>query len=440
VKIGIIGCGYVADHYLKTLGSHPGLELLGVTDIKPERAAAVAEHYGTRVYRSNDELLADPAIEIVVNLTPPKMHFEIVKASLMAGKHVYSEKPLTVDLDEAEELVDLAARSGLLLSGAPCNILSDSAQTMWKAIRDGGIGRPQLVYAEFDDNPIYLMNPEGWSSVTGAPWPYANEYEEGCTLEHAGYHLVWLVSIFGPVQSMTAFSSCLVPDKTALPLDPPDTPDFSVACLRFQSGVVARLTCSIVAPLNHRVTVIGNEGLVWTDTYRHYQSPVYLERFTKLSLNARKARSVRASPVLQALFGVGGRRQKLVHEPRVSLGARTRELITSRPPLLGAALRWLRTRELGLQDKCLGIAEMVEALEGRRSCLLPPECLLHVTELTLALSAAGDSKEAYVPRTTFEPIGPRQSTLDSPIEYGARARGSLVSRAIDRGIARMHRH
>ena len=60
------------------------------------------------------------------------------------------------------------------------------------------MGRVQLVYAEIDDNPVYLMRPEGWTSPTGAPWPYRNEFEVGCTMEHAGYYLTWLAAMFGP--------------------------------------------------------------------------------------------------------------------------------------------------------------------------------------------------------------------------------------------------
>ena len=83
-------------------------------------------------------------------------------------------------------------------------------------------------------------------------------------------------------------------------------PDFSVACLDFESGVVARVTCSIGVPYDHRMRIVGNEGMLTADTYRHYQCPVYLERFSQLLLNARKAISVRTNTFLQALFGVGG--------------------------------------------------------------------------------------------------------------------------------------
>lgn len=440
MKIAIIGCGYVADHYLKTLKDHPILELTGVTDLKRDRAEAVARHYGTTIYESNEALLADPEVELVVNLTNPKSHYEVNKAALLAGKHVYSEKPFTHDISQAQELVDLAEEKGLMLSGAPCNVLSDTVQTMWKAVLDGAVGRVQLVYAQFDDNPIYLMKPEGWTSASGAPWPYRHEYEEGCTVEHAGYHLTWLCAMFGPAVSITAFSSCLVPDKTSLPLDPDDTPDFSVGCIVFQSGVVARLTCSIIAPLDHRMTIIGNEGVIRTDTYRHYQSPVYIERFNQLNLNARKARSVRASPLLQSIFGVGGKKQVLVSKPKLSMGQVVREYLTSKPPILGAAIKNLKKRELGAQDKFLGVVEMAEAIAENRSCLLPPDFVVHVTELTLAISNAGTSGKPQEIKTTFKPLSPKRATLESRRNYGVAERPGMFSAVTDRLIERAHKH
>ena len=140
------------------------------------RLGVVASAYGLRTYWSTDELLADPTIDIVVNLTSIESHHEMTRAPLLAGKHVYSEKPLCTELTQARELVDLAQERGLALGCAPSNVLSASMQTLWKAITDGAVGDVRLVYAECDDNPIYLMEPEKWRSPTGAPWPHLDEY------------------------------------------------------------------------------------------------------------------------------------------------------------------------------------------------------------------------------------------------------------------------
>lgn len=439
MKIAIVGCGYVADHYLESLPNHPILQLQGVADRNQARAKAVADHFGARAYPSTESLLADRNVDLVVNLTDPGSHFEVSRASLLAGKHVYTEKPLSVDFSQAKELVALAKEKGLLLSSAPCSVLGETAQTIWKAVRDGAAGRVRLVYAELDDNPIYLMRPEGWTNGTGAPWPYLNEYETGCTLEHAGYYLTWLAAIFGPAVSVTGFSACVVPDKTPLPLDPPNTPDFSVACIVFRSGVIARLTCSIVAPYDHRLRIIGDEGIIWTDECWQYAAPVYLERFSQLSLNARKARSVRSNSMLQSIFGVNGRKQNLVREPESEFGRRWREILSGKRSIYGAALKTVSKRELVCMDFFRGVAEMAQAIKEKRRCLLPPEFALHVNELTLAIQNAGTSGEPYRVTTSFEPLAPMQSTLESGASYGA-AKAGLRESMIDKLIALLHKH
>jgi predicted dehydrogenase len=439
VKIAFIGCGYVFDHYMATWGRHPNLSLTGVADIDSDRARKVARVYGLRRYASTAELLGDPEVDIVVNLTSIDAHYEVTRAALMAGKHVYSEKPLTTDLDQARELLDLAKEQGLVLSCAPSNVLGDTTQTLWKAVLDGAVGEVRLVYAEFDDNPIYLMSPERWRSRTGAPWPYLHEYEQGCTFEHAGYHLTWLCALFGPVDSVTAFSKQTLPDKTEESLNPADTPDFSVACLDFRSGVTARLTCSIAAPYDHRMRIIGNRGQLSADTYRHYRCPVYLERFSKTTLNARKARSVRTRSWLQWVFGVGGRRLELVRNPPP--GADGRFVSTdgnwwSITDLVGR----IKRSQLGQQDKCIGIAELADAIQAGRPCFPQPDFILHVTELTLVIQNATTNGTSHKMESTFVRPEPRPETLDHGPDYAGASRPSNLGTIADRILDALHGH
>jgi predicted dehydrogenase len=437
--VGIVGCGYVFDHYLATWDRHPALRLRGIHDADPVRAAAVSRAYGLRDYGSLADLLADPDIEIMVNLTSIGSHYDVTRAALEAGKHVYTEKPVAEGLEQATELYEVAAAQGVSLAAAPSNVLSPTIQTMWKAVREGAIGKPRLVYAEFDDNPIYLMRPEGWRSRTGAPWPYLDEYAHGCTIEHGGYHLYWLCAMFGPVTSVTAFSKEVVPDKPSVPLGQPPTPDFSVACLDFASGVVARLTFSIAAPLNHGMQIVGDRGMLTAESYRDYECPVYLERFTDLTLNARKARSVRRSRLLRSLMGVGGRQVPLVPAPHggnpVCTGRRSRERPTLR--------RWLqrtRQRQTGVQDKCLGIAALADAIAIGREPFPPRDLTLHVTELLYAIQNAGPSGDAHRLRTSFAPVSPAPSTLATTMSYRQPLRITLLDVSLRELLARMHRH
>jgi predicted dehydrogenase len=155
MQIAIVGSGFVADFYARHIRSHPALRLAGVSDRDPNRASRFGEFHSLPVYRSFDELLEDDSIDIVVNLTNPRSHFQVSKACLEADKHVYSEKPLAMQLSEARELVDLAAGRGLYISSAPSTVLGETAQTIWKALREDTIGRVRLIYAELDDGLVH---------------------------------------------------------------------------------------------------------------------------------------------------------------------------------------------------------------------------------------------------------------------------------------------
>jgi predicted dehydrogenase len=438
VKIGVVGCGYVFDHYMATAAAHPELEIAWVWDIDRERLERVASFYALRAAGGLADILDDPEVALVLNLTSIAAHGEVTRAALAAGKHVYCEKPLVTDMDEARSLFALAAEQGRMLMAAPSNLFSDSVQTMWRAVADGAVGRPLLAYAEFDDNPVYLMHPEGWRSRSGAPWPWKHEYEAGCTWEHVGYHLVWLCALFGPVRRLTAFSKVSVPHKSPVPLDPPDTPDFSVAVLDFESGPVARITCSIAAPQDHRMRVIGDEGEIAADTYRHYQAPVRLERFSPLSLNARKALSVRRHPMFGSPMGVGGKKLRLLEFPwsHATRKASQRGSLAPHKALVAAVKR----REVGAQDKMLGVALTAMAIADGAPPPLPPGFILHVTELTLAIQAAGPDGATSTPATGFEPLAP----LENPVRPLADWRKSHAPGLLDRmsrgPIDRLHRH
>ncbi|XXF78079.1 Gfo/Idh/MocA family oxidoreductase [Myxococcaceae bacterium GXIMD 01537] len=376
MRIAIVGTGYVADYYLKTLPNHPQLQLLGVMDRDGARAERFGHFYRVPVYRSYEKLLADGRVELVVNLTNPDSHYAVTRAALEAGKHVYSEKPLAMDMGEAEALVALAESKGLLLSGAPCSVLGETAQTLWKALRQEAVGRPRLVYAEIDDGPIHLMAPEAWRSDSGNPWPVKDEYEVGCTVEHAGYYVTWLVAFFGPARAVTSFSTVLTPDK-GVAVDK-QTPDFSVACIEFASGVVARLTHSIYAPHDHRLQIIGDRGVLSTEECWDYDSPVYLRRRDWVGLKAEK------HPLAARAVGLGPRKLPLVPGPGMPH----------------------KSQKANPMDFARGVAEMADALAWKRPCRLSARFALHVNELALAIQHPERFGSPRALTTTCEPMEP----------------------------------
>lgn len=447
MRVGIIGCGFVFDKYMATWDQHPNLLIVGLTDIDQRRVDAVTRHYGFQSFSSTEALLADPTIDIVVNLTPIRAHYAVTKAALEAGKHVYSEKPLVTDMRQARELMALAESRGLRVSCAPSNPLGATSQSMWKAVVDGAVGDPRVVYAEFDAGPSYLVNASeaqqtksassfpylsqySTVSVTGAPFPYLKEFEMGCTYEHVGYHLSWMCAMFGPVRSVMAFSKQIMPDKTDLSLDPPDTPDLSVAVLDFHSGVVGRVTCSLAGQRDTSMLIIGSRGILYAESYGDYRCPVYLETFTKLSIKALYVKAVRESRVLRWLFGIGRRRVPLVS----TRSAGSPESIANSVPWWAVRRRLARAKlnELNRQDKCIGIAELAESIETGRPTFPSHDFTLHLTELTIAIQAAGTPGQAKLMETTFEPLDLPPLTRESGIDYKDYAKSTLRTRIMEK--------
>ena len=369
INLAFVGCGFVADYYAKTLENYPELNIAGVYDLDPVRAKDFAQNYSVEIYRSFDELLEDRLVDLVVNLTNPKSHFEVNLACLSANKHVYSEKPLAMKLENAEKLVELAEQKGLYLSSAPCSLLGETAQTIWKALREETVGKVYLVYGEMDDGLVHKMPYKAWVSQSGIPWPYKDEFEVGCTLEHAGYYLSWFPAFFGRAESVTGFSSTLIEDKgTDVPLDI-NAPDFSVACIKFASGIVARLTCSIVAPHDHSLRIFGDRGILSTPDSWFYNSPVRIRR----------------------LFNI---RRKMIVSP-----------IEQKYPLVGTKTKF-NYRGAFQMDFARGIAEIADAIREDRPCRLSARYSLHVNELVLAIHHATETNSTYRVKSTFEPIEP----------------------------------
>lgn len=398
MRLGIVGCGYVFDIYMRTHWAHDELDIVGVFDTDAARLDTIARYYGLPVYASLDALLDDPSVDVVLNLTSIDSHEHVTRRSLQAGKHVYSEKPLGLTLESSRELFALAEDAEVVLAAAPCNSLTDTVTTVERLIAGGEIGRPLVVYAELDDSPAHLMGLEGVRSPTGAPFPVREELGHGCTLEHVAYHLVWLCRLFGPAVSVAAVSEVLLPDKGPAAGDVSSTPDLSIACLRFGNGVVARLTCSWVAPRNHEFRIIGSAGELVADNVFHDRSPVTVERFTSRSLSARKSHFIRRGRVLRSLLGVGGR--KVVLDRHWKSHAVSREEGVSRSTK-DKVKAWVRARDVYAQDKFLGVAEMVRALRDGSPQPFSPDFLLHINELTLLIHSAGSAGVVLQPSTTF---------------------------------------
>lgn len=383
MRIGFVGVGYTADMYIKSLKNHPHLELAAVYDCNQKRASEFGAYYSVKTCPTLDALLADPSIEMIVNITNPRSHFEVSKACLEAGKHVYSEKPLTMTFLQGQALAELAESKSLYLSSAPCGILGETAQTLWKALRNNEIGTVRVVYADFDDGPVQLQDPDIWRSLSGAPFPYQDEFEVGFTISHAGYYMTWLAAFFGPAKTITVFSDCLWPDKKVLPdeLLYVTAPDFSVACITFESGVIARLTCSSLAPHNHCMRIIGEKGVLSVEECLNYSAPVYLDKYSKLRFRAERYPITRTYPFIKNWLDLHSRIY---------------------PPV--KKFNWKKRNERHRQDYARGVADLARAITEQRPALLPADYCVHVNELVWAIQNA--PHVPYQVKTTFKPLYP----------------------------------
>lgn len=366
--VSIIGTGFVADLYMKSLAVHSDISIRKVWDKDPERLKAFVEYWNVSAASDLDDLLATcMPNDLILNLTNPSSHFEISQACLNAGHHVYSEKPLAMTLDDARDLCDLAVEKGLMLASAPCSLLGEAAQTVWAALREDQIGTPQLVYAELDDGFISQAPYQDWISESGAPWPARDEFEIGCTLEHAGYYLTWLMMWFGPVRRLVAASAEL--DKTKLGGDP-TAPDFSVGMLYFDNNVVARLTCSIIAKHDHALRIFGPGGTLELEECWDNEAPV----------RKRERRKVR---------------RRLVEWP-----------ITKRLKVAQPTHPKVKRSGSASMNFALGPAEVLDAIAESRPSRMPSDFALHLTEVTLAIQNANDTAGSRMMTTEFASIEP----------------------------------
>ena len=197
MKIGIIGCGNISSAYFEGARKTDILEIKACADLRMEAAHAQAEKYNCHAV-TIDKLLADPEIELVVNLTIPRAHVDVGIQVLEAGKHVYSEKPLGVDAESGRRLIETAAERGLRVGSAPDTFLGAGIQTARRALDAGKIGRPIAGTAFMCGH-----GPEGWH-----PNPaFFYELGGGPMLDMGPYYVTALVNILGPVKRVAAITT-----------------------------------------------------------------------------------------------------------------------------------------------------------------------------------------------------------------------------------------
>lgn len=279
VRIGILGLGAISGIYLKNLTElFQEVEIAGVYDLIPEKVEEVKAEYGIKKsYSSMDELLRDPDIEIVLNLTRPFEHYETTRAALLAGKHVYSEKPLAVTYEEGVSLVELAREKGLLLGAAPDTFLGAGIQTCRRLIDGGFIGRPIGASAR-----MICRGHESWH-----PSP-AFYYQRGGgpMMDMGPYYLTALVNLLGRVDTLTGVTAKSFDTRTitSQPLYGQtvqvDVPTHINGIMNFENGAVATITTTfdVYYDRSAELEVYGTKGTLRVPDPNCFGGPVLLLR------------------------------------------------------------------------------------------------------------------------------------------------------------------
>jgi predicted dehydrogenase len=274
VNVAVIGCGNISKPYGRTISATPTLKIVGAADIDPQRAAEYVAEFGGTAYESIDALLADPAVDLVVNLTIHHAHYEVITRCLNAGKHVYSEKPLALSAADAQALVKLADEKKLRLGSAPMVFLGEAQQTAWKYIREGNLGTVRVAYAEVNWGRIESWHPN--------PVPF---YGVGPMFDVGVYPLSVLTTIFGPVQRVTGYGKTVYPDRVTLDGEPfhLKTPDFIVALLEHVDGTLTRLTADFYVSNNtsrqQGIEFHGDKGSLYLQDWAKFDSPLLYAPF-----------------------------------------------------------------------------------------------------------------------------------------------------------------
>ncbi|MET7402889.1 Gfo/Idh/MocA family oxidoreductase [Dactylosporangium sp. NPDC005572] len=277
VGVGVVGAGRISSQYLDNLTRFPDLNVVMIADLLPERAAAQAAAYGVPHSGTPDEALAHPGIELIVNLTIPAAHAEVSLAALEAGKHVWSEKPFALSVEDGEKLLDAASARGLRIGCAPDTFLGAGLQSVRRAVERGDIGEPLSGLTLFevpgpqDDHPILKTL---LSRGAGPLW------------DMGPYYLTALTQTLGSFASVYGVGRIARPRRT--PLNGPgagiehrvEVPTHVSFVSRFAGGQTSSSTLSWDSP--HRrvghVEIVGSEGTLSVPDPNEFTGPVRLLR------------------------------------------------------------------------------------------------------------------------------------------------------------------
>ncbi|PPA69842.1 Gfo/Idh/MocA family protein [Jeotgalibacillus proteolyticus] len=273
MRAGIIGAGNISDIYLAAPSKFSNIEMAGIADLLSHKAKEKAELYSIPFYETPDDLLEDPTIDIIVNLTIPSAHAKINLAALDHGKHVYSEKPLATRYEDGKKIIEKATALNLRVGVAPDTILGAGIQTAVQLVNEGKIGK--IVGAK-----AFMMGsgPESWH-----PNP-AFFYETGAgpLFDMGPYYLSSLLVLLGPVDSVTGIAQTTYLERTIKSQEragetfPVTTPTHVEGLMQFKSNVTASITATFDIHQSKLpfIEVYGSKGTIHVPDPNLFGGPV----------------------------------------------------------------------------------------------------------------------------------------------------------------------
>ena len=357
IKIGMVGVGAISGIYLENITKmFSEIELVAVCDLIRERAERAKEKYNVpKIYDTMEQLFCDPEIDIVLNLTRPYEHFEVSRAALLAGKHVYSEKPLGASYEEGVELVRIAKEKNLYLGGAPDTFLGSGIQTCRRIIDSGMIGEP-VGSAAF----MICRGHESWH-----PDPeFYYKYGGGPMMDMGPYYVTALINLLGGVKSLTGVTKKTFPKRmiTSAPhrgeIIDVDVATSVTGMLHFDSGIIGTIytTFDVFYPSQPRFEIYGTEGTLFVPDPNNFGGPI------------------------SVFLGRDG-----------------------------------AVRELPLQfdyknnSRGLGLADMAKSIESGRDCRVTYEQTLHVLEILTGFERSSAAGKTITLDTHFERKAPMKN-------------------------------
>ncbi|WP_138445345.1 Gfo/Idh/MocA family protein [Sinomonas susongensis] len=277
VGVAVIGAGVISKQYLDNLTKFPDLKVHAIADLFPQAAKARAEEYGIAEHGSPELALNHPDVDIIVNLTIPAAHVEVATAAVRAGKHVWSEKPFSLDRESGLALLKEADDAGLRLGCAPDTFLGAGIQTALRVIQRGDIGAPLTAQTVFQ-NP----GPESWH-----PNPaFLFQRGAGPLFDMGPYYFTTLVQMFGSIRRVAALGS-MAKATRIIGSGPKAGEEFEVevpthvsALAEFESGASSHSIFSFQSPYKRvgYVEITGSEATLSVPDPNYFDGPLEIHR------------------------------------------------------------------------------------------------------------------------------------------------------------------